>query len=316
MVIKRSSMFETNSSSTHSIVVPHNVSEDNYSLYDSFDHNYDFGRCELRIVDTWDEKLAYVYYVLSNAKDRYKYYLKHKDNCYGSMIRVTVDDIRRFKKCVISAYNDVKKHTKYHYSDSIDPTIIFSLIDYEDDLNKTYIVDVQDRYDIQDKDKTILYTYIDDKLYVVKTINKCDLDRELFDYELQYQFDDLDKDCVNIVCKPTLKEKRLILIDDKLSSYTNNHFTSYNDNVYVDHTESFKDNGFIEKLLLCDKEFIKRFIFNSNSYIALGGDEYHGFYIKKVGFEYDYGDSYDDDNEFFNRVKELEKDNDIWLKGC
>ena len=59
----RRSTFETNSSSTHALVVPHKVDEENWNLHDSLDHEYEFGRQESRLVTDWDEKLAYVYNV-------------------------------------------------------------------------------------------------------------------------------------------------------------------------------------------------------------------------------------------------------------
>ena len=317
MKLVRTNVFETNSSSTHTLVVPHKVNEDNYRLYDSLDHEYQFGRCELKIVDCWDEKLAYIYYVLLDAKERYEFFKGRDDEYYGSPIKVTAGDIRRFKNAVIDTYKEVKKNLKYRYRDEFDPHIIFSLLDYKDDLDKVYITESSERDDSKHKGKDVLeYTYIGNTLYKVNTISKDDLDRSLYDYELDYQYDDIGEDEVNILVKPSLKEKRLILVERYLNNYTCNNYHIYQDEVYVDHTESFKDNGFITKLLECDREFIKRFLYNTDSYIAVGGDEYHGFYIKKVGFEYDYGDGYDDDNEFFSKVEELEKDNDIWLKGC
>ena len=71
MKIIRMNVFETNSSSTHTLVIPHNVDSNRYDLYDSLDHNYYFGREGYRLVEDFDEKLAYVYYVLYNFKERY-----------------------------------------------------------------------------------------------------------------------------------------------------------------------------------------------------------------------------------------------------
>ena len=62
----RYGIFETNSSSTHSIVVPKEVKEDGYDAYDSLDHDYGFGREECRLCDSWDEKLAYAYMLLKD----------------------------------------------------------------------------------------------------------------------------------------------------------------------------------------------------------------------------------------------------------
>ena len=63
--------------------------------------------------------------------------------------------------------------------------------------------------------------------------------------------------------------------------------------------------------LINDKEFVKRFIFNIDSYITVGGDEYRGYNIKTIGFEYDY----ENEEDFINKLKEYEKNNDVYLKG-
>ena len=60
MRLIRQGTFETNSSSTHALVIPHKVDEERYDLYESLDSTYGFGRDESRLVDDWDEKLAYV----------------------------------------------------------------------------------------------------------------------------------------------------------------------------------------------------------------------------------------------------------------
>ena len=104
---------------------------------------------------------------------------------------------------------------------------------------------------------------------------------------------------------------------------------------YVDHTEDFLDNGFYERLMT-DKDFVKRLIFDENSYITVGGDEYRGYNIKTIGFEddyeYEYNENYhyqEDENgwpiyvdprdhyigEFWDKVKEYSKNFEIYFKG-
>ena len=104
---------------------------------------------------------------------------------------------------------------------------------------------------------------------------------------------------------------------------------------YVDHTEDFLDNGFYERLMT-DKDFVKRLIFDDESYITVGGDEYRGYNIKTIGFEDDYEDEYnenyhyqEDENgwpiyvdprdrytgEFWDKVKEYSKNFEIYFKG-
>jgi hypothetical protein len=108
-----------------------------------------------------------------------------------------------------------------------------------------------------------------------------------------------------------------------------------NYDAYVDHTEDFLDNGFYEKLM-SDKDFVKRLIFDTESYITVGGDEYRGYNLKKIGFQDDYNETYnrnyhyqEDENgwplyvdpsekyigEFWDKVKELRKEFEIYFKG-
>ena len=97
-------------------------------------------------------------------------------------------------------------------------------------------------------------------------------------------------------------------------------------NPYVDHVGQFaNENDFYDKIFH-DDEFLKRFIFNKDSYITIGGDEYRGYNIKTIGFQYDYKEDYinhgtennpqyEDVGEFWDKLKEYEKNNDVFLKG-
>ena len=240
----RKGVFETNSSSTHSIVVPKKVKEEHYSTYESLDTNYGFGREESRLVNDWDEKLAYVYIVLKD-------YNEYKKDI------VTDNDLTNFKNNVESIYLELNDTNLR----DIKPLDVFNLID-----------------------------------------NK----------ETSKKFDPFG------------------------SSYP-----------YVDHEEDFGSNGFIKRVL-SDKEFLKRFIFNTDSYITIGGDEYRGYNIKTIGFQYDYDDEgyycvnskgekrpdlpigldskkeqiirdeyniYVDTGTFWDKLEEYKKDNDVYLKG-
>ena len=60
---------------------------------------------------------------------------------------------------------------------------------------------------------------------------------------------------------------------------------------WVDHIEDFETNGFYDKLI-SDEDFVRRLIFDEESYITIGGDEYQGYYIKPIGFEDDYNSKY------------------------
>lgn len=240
----RYGIFETNSSSTHAIVVPKEVKEDGYNAYDSLDHDYGFGIEECRLCDSWDEKLAYAYILL-------------KDN--------NVAELDTFKNQVIEVW---KK--------------LFG--------NKDYTPTPKD-----------VFNYID---------------RDGSDGNL------------------TGKDGFLILKE----RYGN----------YIDHACDLENKNILNRLIK-DKEFVKRFIFNKNSYITIGGDEYRGYNIKTIGFEYDYDSKghYINENleepptdwfdkkgcvkdkywnrymkeypypnsDFWKKLKEYEKDNDVYLKG-
>lgn len=202
----RYGIFETNSSSTHAIVVPKEVKEDDYNAYDSLDHDYGFGREECRLCDSWDEKLAYAYMLL-------------KDN--------NVEELDIFKNQVIEVWEK-----------------LFG--------NKDYTPTPKD-----------VFNYID---------------RDGSDGNL------------------TGKDGFLILKE----RYGN----------YIDHACDLENKNILNRLIK-DKEFVKRFIFNRDSYITIGGDEYRGYNIKTIGFEYDY----EKEEDFINKLKEYKKNNDVYLKG-
>ena len=202
----RYGIFETNSSSTHAIVVPKEVKEEGYDTYDSLDHDYGFGREECRLCDNWDEKLAYAYMLL-------------KDN--------DVEELDTFKNQVIEVWEKLFGNKDY----TPNPKDVFNYID-RDGSNG----------DLTGKDGFLI-----------------------------------------------LKER-----------YGN----------YVDHAEGLNSTDFIERLKT-DDEFVKRFIFNRDSYITIGGDEYRGYNIKTIGFEYDY----ENEEDFINKLKEYKKNNDVYLKG-
>lgn len=203
----RPGVFETNSSSTHAIVVPHNVNEENYSIYDSLSHDYGFGREECRLVDDWDEKLAYVYLILKD-------YESYNEN---RVHKITLKDIEEFKQTVNDIFNDFfkKEDNCYYY---VKPDEVFKFVD-----------------------------------------------------------------------------------------------KGFYASCFVDHVEDFDENGFLD-LVLNDKEFLKRFLFNRDSYITVGGDEYRGYNIKTIGFEYDYDEDYEN-TEFWNKIEEYKKDKDVFFKG-
>lgn len=253
--------FETNSSSTHAIVVPKKVNDDSYELYDSLDHDYGFGRCECRLCEHWDEKLAYAYMLLNVNCD-----WSQSDYGWKPADITTKEEIDLFKKRVIKIWKDITATNKGYGRPT--PQDIFNYIDR----------------DGNDGDLT--------------------------------ENDDF------------------VIITERWGNF-------------VDHPNGL-DKTDIVRRLKNDDEFVKRFIFSRDSYITVGGDEYRGYNIKTIGFEYDYNDhhyvndkgerppkewydkkgrlkdkywdKYDaeyniDAGGFWDKLKEYEKDNDVYLKG-
>ena len=262
MKIVRYGSFETNSSSTHAIVIPKKVSEDSYDLYDSLDHDYAFGREECRLCEHWDEKLAYAYMLLTTNCD-----WSQNDNGWKPNNTTTKEDIDMFKKRITAMWEVV-----------------------ESKLQREYNPTPQDVFNYIDRDGTDGNLTGDDSFIVLK--------------------------------------KR----------WGN----------YVDHANDLDHTDIIERLKT-DDEFVKRFIFSRESYITVGGDEYRGYNIKTIGFEYDYesGDHRMNEKgelppkewldergcikeeywdrywneytletgEFWAKLREYEKENDVFLKG-
>ena len=256
----RVNTFETNSSSTHAIVIPKSVKEEDWDMGDSLDHKYDFGREECRLVDHWDEKLAYTYMILKDFEG-------WTDN--NRKTKVTKDTIKKFKDRINKIYKEVEQIVQYKPYDG-------------------------------DPKPNDIFKYIDN-----------DGEGKLGDIEFVY-----------------------------IHSWENPY-------PYVDHCEDFDTNGFLDRILN-DDEYLKKFIFNNGSYITVGGDEYRGYNIKTIGFQYDYDSHYYvnskgekppkewfdkngrikdeywdkyyeeyniDAGGFWDKLKEYEKNNDVYLKG-
>ena len=222
MKLIRINTFETNSSSTHALVIPHIVETEDYSLSDSLDHNYMYGRGESRLVEDWDEKLAYLYITIDSLIG-----YKWSDEQYS----ITKEMVQAFKDRVNKIYDEVYKMVEYKpYDGDPKPNDIFNYIEND---------------------------------------GKCDLVKDYIVIHNGYMYP------------------------------------------YVDHVGEFNNRTDFFDKVFNDDEFLKRFIFNKDAYITIGGDEYRGYNIKTVGFEYDYKN----DDEFWAKLKEYEKDNDVFLKG-
>ena len=228
----RKNVFETNSSSTHSLVVPKKVKDENYELEDSLDHDYSFGREESRLVDSWDEKLAYIYMTI-----------KELNEWSNADYKITKSMLKAFKKRVNKLYQEVYNLVEYKPYDYPQPNDIFAYIDGKKELKTNVII--------------------------------------------------LGK--------------------------------SYGE-PYIDHVGEFKYQKDLLNKIFNDDEFLKRLLFNKEAYITIGGDEYRGYNIKTIGFQYDYEEDYinhgteecpqyEDVGEFWDKLREYKKENDVYLKG-
>ncbi len=273
MKIIRKGTFETNSSSTHAIVVPHKVSKDKWNIDDSLEHDYTFGRYPSRLVDEWDEKLAYVYMII-------------KENCDKKTIKKFKDRVWEIWKQVVKEYLD---NDTYYDMDTED---ILPLTDsMKKERYSEFVKNNKDGY--RNPNPKDVFKYIDD-----------------------------DKDNGDLT-------GRGVVI---LGGYGGN---------YVDHVYDYDGDRLIEQLSTND-DFVKRLVFNKDAYITISGDEYRGYNIKTIGYEYDYDEEpyyvnakgekmpdlkdvdeeeryniykeYDiPAGEFWDRLKEYSKDKDVYL---
>lgn len=342
MKIIRKGIFETNSSSTHALVISHNVDPDNYSTYDSLDNNYEFGREECRIVDHWDEKLAYTYQVLIDYRDRYEKYLNKEDNGYAQNYKVTDEDLKSFKDKINKIFKELNDED---FRSKIYPDDIFNLIELNADDEKSWYWDKPDELVVQNED---------DSYSVIVALGKGHSLKE--DYEGKIYISYYDEDRNNIIREPNSDEIEVREATDKdilryklIEKFGKDSWSHKVKDVYVDHTEDFGDNGFISAMLNASEDYLKRWIFSHDSYITVGGDEYRGYNIKTIGFKYDYDSSKEyqvnekgercpdsnqfedfdewweiqkhypimkDDGGFWDKLEQYKKDHDVFLKGC
>ena len=153
-------------------------------------------------------------------------------------------------------------------------------------------------------------TYWDDKEPYPST-------KYIFKEEVFEHFEKMTKD----ICKKFYSQEN-VYIEEKdiiaLFEYLKGHKQDRGTKIYVDHTESFsgENKEFVDKILNNTDDFYTRYLFSEDSYITVGGDEYRGYNIKTIGFEYDYGGIFEEDNEFWKKVEEYRKEHDVFFKGC
>ena len=241
MITLRHSLFETNSSSTHALVVP----KDEIFTYDldssswDWDYNYCFDRQDYRILQSWDQKLAYLYIVLLEIGQ------------YCDVVS-PIPDLPKFKLEVSEMYFKLCRENDYELNeDDTLPEHIFRVIDF---LNGSKNED--------EKEKLLS--------------------------ELPWQFEYvIQGGCVDV----NHPEPFIIFSDD-------------------DTRERKPCFEFLKKCL-DDPKYLEKFLFNDKSYITIGGDEYRGYNLKTIGFEYDY----DNEEEWKKKVLEYEENYEVYFKG-
>lgn len=330
MKIIRNQIFETNSSSTHAIVISHNTTTDvNTDIREPFELPFDsdryiFGREKYRQLDRWDEKLAYIYYALKSYENKEDF--SHE---------ITEKEVNNFKAKISNIYNNLMKGYK---ASKIIPSHIFDLIDTNLDRINSY--------------SKLIFTNEEGELVTAVSLTNrfCHIyqDNEgnikIRKWEKGDRIDTFPTADEIQLREPTLNEiKEHKLIEEGIFSDKDDLFE-----VYVDHIEGLKANGFITVIINATEEYLERFIFNNNSYITIGGDEYEGYYIEGIGFENDYDefepyqvnergercpnpdqfkdfDEYweeqkkypitKDDGGFWDKLEEYRKSHDVFLKG-
>lgn len=82
----------------------------------------------------------------------------------------------------------------------------------------------------------------------------------------------------------------------------------------IDHPEELY--GFVKDVEK-NPELLEEFIFDPESYATVCGDEWQGYYVRRVGFEYDYPGYHDGTGEptFEDKVQELKQDWNFWMSG-
>lgn len=241
MITLRHSLFETNSSSTHALVVPKSKILEHDLYPSSWNYDYCFGKQDYRILQSWDQKLAYLYLILYEVRQ------------YSRVVSPN-PDLPKFKQKVSDMYSRLCKENNYEIRDDQTlPEHVFKVIDFLNSRNKSK----------SEKEKLIS--------------------------EVPYEFEDMIRD--NNYCEVDHSEYFIVFSDD-------------------DKRERKPCHEFLEKCLN-DSRYLEKFLFSTDSYITIGGDEYRGYNLKTLGFEYDY----EKDEDWKKRVQEYEENYEVYFKG-
>ena len=244
MKIIRKSVFETNSSSAHSLVISKNPVEINEN-----DSKYDLS-----------------------------------GKFFGS-----TSDLYFDIGCEDWRDNDEEREEKYKKKSKKDP---YAIYEYYDGLTTQYEFNFN-------RGKPRVYDDFIHKTAFILAVNKYKDEEDLLNRFLDIVTDKAKKHLEQTQNDGYAK----VLIEKFLEK-------DFRNKDFIENVLSSECSNYINLLskILIDGDLIEKFIFDSRSYIALGGDEYEGSYLKLVGTTYEYYDKYGSKaymDEFRKRMEEI-----------
>ena len=248
----RNKVFETNSSSSHSLILSKNIVKINEKD------------------DDWDKARKYFgsFYDLYSQIDSFDWE-QYKEDLENALELAKAKDPKYYKW---EFYSELNERFNFDFSRG-NPRV------FDDFIHKTAFILAVNKYRDNEED-SITSKFID------KVIEKAEEHlRECKNY-------DKVKALIEVFLKWLFKNEDFI--QEGLTSECSNY------------------DSILYKIME-DEELIERFIFNEDSYIALGGDEYEGSYLRLVGTTNEYYDKYGSSNymmEYEKRLNEVYPENE------
>lgn len=237
----RKSVFETNSSTCHTIAIPKRPIEKEevniYDIYPEYGESYCFERGLLRFVDRVGERIAYSYMAI-----------------------------------LYKIYHDVYMKIPKSLRDSRDNKV----------LN-----------DMKDK--------------VLSEVNVWE--NQILEWIGKYAEDPKKNSHKNEIVDTV--QKLLVFLEAQVLDIPTD-IDMFGKRASIDHPEELY--GFVKDIEK-NPELLEKFIFDPESYATVCGDEWQGYYVRRVGFEYDYPGCHGGTGEltFGDKIRELKQDWSFWM---
>ena len=234
----RKSVFETNSSTCHTIAIPKRRTEKEevtlFDIYPEYGESYCFGRGLLRFVDRVGERIAYSYMAIL-------YKLYHE------------------------ACMEIKKSQRGNQK------VLSDMVLEKAKIWKDRILGWMEEYAENPKKNS-------HKKEIIDTV-----------------------------------QKMLVFLEAQVLDIPTS-IDMFGKHAFIEHPEELY--GFVEDIEKVP-ELLMKFIFDPESYATVCGDEWQGYYVRRVGFEYDYPGCHDGTEEptFGDKVRELKQDWSFWMSG-